>query len=105
TVSISLTSSRTSPFLIKTPILALRAVPTIKAVGVAKPNAHGHAITTTETAKSMALTIVAPKNTYQITKVIIAMIKTAGTKMLEILSVKFWIGAWLVCAFFTKSTI
>ena len=89
TVSMSLTSSRTSPFLIKTPILALRAVPTIKAVGVAKPSAHGQAITTTETAKSIALTNVAPKKTYQITKVIIAIIKTTGTKILDILSVRF----------------
>ena len=89
TVLMSLTSSRTSPFLINTPILALRAVPTINAVGVARPKAHGQAITTTETANSNAVTNGAFKNTYQTTNVIIAMIKTAGTKMLEILSVKF----------------
>ncbi len=41
------TNSKTSPFLIKTPILALRPVPTIKAVGVANPSAHGQAITIT----------------------------------------------------------
>ena len=39
------------------------------------------------------------------TKVKMAITSTAGTKMLEILSVRFWIGAWLVWAFFTMSTI
>ena len=89
TVSKSLTSCNTSPFLIKTPILALRAVPTINAVGVAKPKAHGQAMTITLTANSMASTAVAPKNEYQIIKVKIAIIITAGTKILDILSVKF----------------
>ena len=75
--------------MIKTPILALRAVPTIKAVGVASPKAHGQAITITLTAKSIASTAVAPRNEYQMIKVKMAIIITAGTKILEILSVKF----------------
>ena len=89
TVFTSLTSSRTSPFLIKIPILAPRPVPTIKAVGVAKPKAQGQAITTTETAKIKALAIVAPKKTYQTKNVKIDKIKTAGTKISDTLSVKF----------------
>ena len=50
TVWIFCTSWRTVPFLIRTPILALRPVPTIRAVGVAKPRAQGQAIMRTETA-------------------------------------------------------
>ena len=101
----SFTFSRTSPFLIKIPILAPRPVPTINAVGVAKPRAHGHAITTTETAKINACASVAPRKTYHTKKVAIAKIKTTGTKISETRSVKFWIGAWLFWAFFTNSTI
>ena len=105
TVLIPLTASRASPFLIRTPSLAARPVPTIRAVGVASPNAHGQAITITATAKSIAETALAFNQLNQTTKVTIAMIKTAGTKTWAIRSVNFWIGAWLVWAFLTSSTI
>src|SRR3989344_5442089 len=39
-----------SPFLMRIPLFAPIPLPTINAVGVAKPNAHGHAITKTEIA-------------------------------------------------------
>ena len=48
--------SRTSPPLISTPKLAAIPVPTMTAVGVAKPRAHGHAITRVDTPKLNANT-------------------------------------------------
>jgi len=48
TVVMELMRSKTSPPLIKTPKFAATPVPTITAVGVAKPKAHGHAITRVE---------------------------------------------------------
>ena len=41
-------SSKAALLLIKIPLLAPKPVPTIMAVGVAKPNAHGQAMTNTE---------------------------------------------------------
>ena len=64
TVSILSVASSTSPSLIRIPIFALRPVPTIKAVGVAIPKAHGHAIITTDTANNNEVTLLFPKNTY-----------------------------------------
>jgi hypothetical protein len=46
--------SKTSPPLINTPKLAAIPVPTITAVGVASPKAHGHAITRVEIPKLKA---------------------------------------------------
>jgi len=43
--------SNTSPPLISTPKFAATPVPTITAVGVASPKAHGHAITKVEMPK------------------------------------------------------
>ena len=43
-------ASKTVASLINTPNLAARPVPTMIAVGVANPKAHGQAITTTATA-------------------------------------------------------
>ena len=40
--------SNASPLFIRTPFSAPFPVPTIIAVGVANPNAHGHAITRTD---------------------------------------------------------
>ena len=48
TVVIELMRSNTSPPLIRTPKFAATPVPTITAVGVARPNAQGHAITKVE---------------------------------------------------------
>lgn len=46
--------SRISPPLIRTPKEAAMPVPTMTAVGVASPKAHGHAITSVEIAKPNA---------------------------------------------------
>jgi len=104
--------SRLSLDLIKMPIWAPLPVPTITAVGVASPIAQGHAITNTETEFIIAL---ASKVTsefggrgirkYQIKKVITAIPITIGTKIAEILSARFWIGALLACASSTSFMI
>ena len=54
-VSILCASSRLEASLISIPASAARPVPTIIAVGVASPNAHGHAITKTATAEISAI--------------------------------------------------
>lgn len=53
-VSIFYIFSRTSAPFINIPIDAAIPVPTITAVGVANPNAHGHAMTRVEIPKSKA---------------------------------------------------
>jgi hypothetical protein len=56
TIVILLIRSSTSPPLINTPKVAAIPVPTITAVGVAKPNAQGQAITRVEIPKLKANT-------------------------------------------------
>ncbi len=72
--------SRASPPLIRIPFVAPFPVPTIIAVGVAKPRAQGQAITRTETAAISAKEVDWLKRNLQERKVIIAIITTAGTK-------------------------
>ena len=48
TVSTSLELSRVSPFLISIPYSAALPTPTVTAVGVARPRAHGQATTSIE---------------------------------------------------------
>ena len=105
TVLIPAAACNASPFLIRTPSLAARVVPTINAVGVASPRAHGQAITMTATAKSMARIALTLPNTNQAVKVVMAAMRTAGTKIPATRSVSFWMGAWLVWARFTIVTI
>ena len=56
TVVMPLIRSRTSPPLIRQPKDAAMPVPTITAVGVARPRAHGQAITSVDTPKLKANT-------------------------------------------------
>ena len=76
-------------------------MPTIKAVGVASPKAHGQAMTSTETAERMALGSMAePPMAHQRMKVKIAMPNTVGTKIRAILSAVRCTGAfepWACC--------
>lgn len=73
-------------------------MPTINAVGVAKPSAQGQAMTiTAEKYKSEAV-ISAPTTKNQIRNTINAMIITVGTNTAEILSANHWIGALDHCA-------
>ena len=102
TVSILFIDSNASPPLINTPLLAPNPVPTITAVGVAKPNAHGHAITNTEIDRINEKTVLlVPGGTHSIgitfklnklnhvMNVKIEIRITIGTKYFEILSANF----------------
>ncbi len=88
TVLISLIVCIASPFLINIPLLAPIPLPTIKAVGVARPKAQGHAITKTETATPIAL-LKSPKINHQFRKVRIERAIIDGTNILVILSANF----------------
>src|SRR3989344_5421170 len=87
TVLILCAVSSASASLIRIPCSAPIPVPTIIAVGVAKPIAHGQAMIRTATVFSTANKKegVGPA-TYQITKVTIASMMTTGTKYEEIIS-------------------
>ena len=74
------------------------------AVGVAKPSAHGQAITSTEIAFKIA-SCQSPPSTPQAIKVIEAMPITTGTNTALTLSTKRWIGAFLAWADSTKRTM
>ena len=83
TTSVSTFSRRSSAsaFLISTPSAAPRPVPTMIAIGVASPSAHGHAMISTATALTSACASlgsgpqIAPRGERQT-----AMTTTAGTK-------------------------
>ena len=96
--------SKLSAFLNNSPSSADLPVATMIAIGVARPRAHGHDITSTEiirfNANSKSLLII-----YQPTKVINDIIITAGTKTAEILSASFAIGALVSFASFTRLMI
>ena len=86
--------SRTSPFLIKIPSSDPLPVPAIIAVGVARPRAHGQAITRTETAilreNSKSFKIANQiKNDSKEIKI------TTGTNHPDTVSANFAIGAFL----------
>src|SRR5258708_29468802 len=100
--------SRLSPPLMRMPCSAPLPVPTMMAVGVARPNAHGQATTRTATAATMAIiqglleaamvaafvdalltlpTMAQPSNVSE------AITRTIGTQMPEMVSAKRWLGA------------
>ena len=73
-------------------------------VGVAKPKAHGHAITNT----AIALNIESsqfPVSKPEIKKVNNPIITTIGTNIELTLSTSFWIGAFFACASSTSRII
>ena len=91
--------SRATASFIKICWLAALPIPTIRAVGVASPKAHGQAITNTETADSMAYEKYSvPPITIQSTKVSTAMPSTTGTKIPVTRSTIRCTGALLPCA-------
>ena len=95
------------------PFSAPSPVPTMIAVGVARPMAHGQAMTSTATilisarVKASTLDPIAGAGTItsQVKKVIAAIRITAGTKMPDTWSASFWIGALLPCASSTSLMI
>ncbi len=72
--------SRLSTFFIIIPFEAPKPVPTIIAVGVASPRAHGQAITMTAMKFSIAAVNEMSNTKYQVRKVITANPITIGTK-------------------------
>ncbi len=79
-------------------------LPTISAVGVANPIAHGHAITSTAVIAVNAITRF-PANHIHAKKVMTAIAITAGTKRAATASATRWMGALSPCASATILTI
>ena len=90
----------------RTPPLAPRPVPTMIAIGVARPSAHGHAMIRTATALTSACARrgSGPHSAHA-TKASTATATTAGTNHAATRSASFWIGARLRCASPTIATI
>ena len=85
-----------SALLKSTPFDAPRPLPTIIAIGVARPREHGQAITKTATNISNIKSISLPAMNH-IIDAINAIAKTVGTKILAILSAILCIGAFEFC--------
>ncbi|KAF5053511.1 hypothetical protein DSECCO2_397590 [anaerobic digester metagenome] len=112
TVSTVPAISRESPPLINIPFSAPLPVPTMMAVGVARPRAHGQAITSTvmkmvrEKVKACSSGAKAgtPRK-YQAKKATSAMVMTVGTNIAETRSASLWMGALATWASSTSLTI
>ena len=104
-VSILCADSSASPPFISIPFSAPLPVPTIMAVGVARPNAHGHAITNIDINIVSENTISFPPTKYQSNELTIAITKTVGTKYPDTVSANFAIGAFVPCASSTNFII
>ena len=79
--------SNVSPFLISMPFCAALPVETMMATGVARPNAHGQEITSTDTAKLSAVPMLSPTHSHTINATS-EMLMTTGTNTDEILSAR-----------------
>ena len=90
-------SSSAAPSLIRIPAFAPWPVPTMIAVGVARPRAQGQAITSTATALIKAR-VKSPDHPHQPTKVSTAMAQTTGTKIAATWSASRCTGAFEPCA-------
>ena len=106
TVSTRSSSSSAAALLTRIPRSAPRPVATMMAVGVARPSAHGQAMTRTATALVRAKRPAGSgPNTHQATKVRAAIPSTIGTKTAATRSARRWIGAREPCASATSVTI
>ncbi len=104
TVSTRRVDSRTSGPLMRMPSWAPRPVPTISAVGVARPRAHGQAMIRTATAAvkaAVGLSVISS----QVTQVPSARASTTGTKTPEIRSASRCTSALPFCASSTSRAI
>ena len=104
TWSIWRVASRTSPPLMITPRDAPRPVPTIIAVGVARPSAHGQAMISTATAAVKASVAGCPATSQPIS-VTAAIPSAVGTKTAETRSASRCTGAVDACASSTRRMI
>ena len=93
TVSTECSLSRLSADFIKIPYSAAFPIPTIIATGVASPSAHGHEMTSTDTAQLKANSKLCPAAIQHIA-VKIAITITAGTNIPLMLSARRAIGAF-----------
>ena len=96
--------SSTSGPLIRIPSCAPRPVPTIRAVGVARPSAHGHAMMSTAT-EAVKASVGSPVSASQPTRVARESASTIGTKTAETRSTSRWMGALPACASSTSRAI
>ena len=94
TVSMRRVLCKTSMPLITMPIWAARPLPTMRAVGVANPKAHGHAMISTATAAANAFAI-SPSRYIQTPNVPALIANTTGTKTLLTLSANLCTGAFV----------
>lgn len=94
TVSTEWVTSRISPERIRMPCRAPRPVPTMIAVGVARPSAQGQAITSTEV-NTLRTKVKSFPAMAQITAASTAMAMTVGTKIPATLSAVREMGAFL----------
>ena len=99
TTSVSIFSARSSDAALRTrmPADAPLPTPTISAVGVARPSAHGHAITSTAVARISA-SPQSPSARPLPTSVTAAMTSTAGTNHADTASARRCTGAFDPCA-------
>ena len=97
-------ASKTSADFTSIPSSAALPVPTIIAVGVASPKAHGQEITSTDIPKFKAVSKLSVV-TYQMIAVKSAIVMTAGTKILLILSASFAILGFVSVASSTSLII
>ena len=97
TVRTSWAVSSASADLTRMPLVAPRPVPTMMAVGVARPSAHGHEMTSTLMACDSATSSVAPPSIHT-ANVTTAMTITTGTNTPDILSAIFSMGAFVEVA-------
>ena len=103
TVSMRCAISRASPLLIRMPCSAPRPVPTMMAIGVAKPKAQGQAMIRTATALTMAAANGAKKS--QAAKVASAAASTPKVNQPLTTSARRATGAREPCAWLTSSII
>ena len=97
-----LARSKVSALFTSTPKRAARPVPTITAVGVASPSAHGHEMTSTHTACESAAPT-SPATTIHTMKSSTASPMTTGTNTPDILSASFSTGAFVEVASSTSA--
>ncbi|MNJ45321.1 hypothetical protein D3C77_404090 [compost metagenome] len=106
TMTSSLTAcSRAAAFLISTPWRAPSPVPTMIAMGVARPRASGQAMTKTVMVRVRANSRVWPRAQNQTPKVSRPMTTAASTSHWEARSASNWAGALEFCASCTSLTI
>ena len=105
TVSRVTACSRAIAFLNRIPRLAPRPVPTMIAVGVARPSASGQVITTTLIANSSESLTSRPINPAQIKNVNVPAMIATSTSQKAARSASRWAGALEFCASCTSLTI